>query len=179
MLAGDEMMDIIQSRGRLNVRLAAKSKTVDLNTCNFVEMSMNPSELRIDKNGMEYPHDLKGLYATFEHTYGEYYPLVKVPYQIGDIFYVKEKWTRGCIVGSPNSLYVSQGERSDFIFKAECEKEHISIYDVVWEQPVNMPKEATRIFLHVTNVRAERLQDIITSDYKTPIVCGIEVRAES
>ena len=31
-----------------------------------------------------------------------------------------------------------------------------------------MPKEAARIFLKVTNVQMERLQDIITDDYTTP-----------
>lgn len=33
-----------------------------------------------------------------------------------------------------------------------------------WHSPVQMPKEAARIFLRVTNVRVERLQDITEDD---------------
>ena len=32
-----------------------------------------------------------------------------------------------------------------------------------------MPKEVARIFLRVKNVKVERLQDIVTGDYKTPL----------
>ena len=31
-----------------------------------------------------------------------------------------------------------------------------------------MPKEEARIFLRVTNVRVEKVQDVVTGDYRTP-----------
>ncbi|MCH5207565.1 MAG: hypothetical protein J1F04_01665 [Oscillospiraceae bacterium] len=89
---------------------------------------------------------------------------VKMPYDTGDILYVRETWTTGCIIGSKNSLYVSQGERSDIIYKEECLREGIAINDVVWHPSIHMPKEAARIFLRVTDVRVERLQDIKRED---------------
>lgn len=89
---------------------------------------------------------------------------IKAPYQVGDILYVRETWTTGCIVGNSKSYYVSQGERSYVIFKEDCQRNHISIYDVVWKPSIHMPKWAARIFLQVTDVRVERLQDITDED---------------
>ncbi|MCH5195925.1 MAG: hypothetical protein J1F28_04385 [Oscillospiraceae bacterium] len=99
---------------------------------------------------------------------------VKMPYDTGDILYVRETWTTGCIVGSKNSLYVSQGERSDIIYKEECLREGIAINDVVWHPSIHMPKEAARIFLRVTDVRVERLQEITVGDILQEGVDGIE-----
>lgn len=75
---------------------------------------------------------------------------IKLPYQVGDILYVRETWLK-C------------GE--EYWYKAS----HQDINDNIWHPSIHMPKEAARIFLRVTNVHVEQLQDIITGDYKTPL----------
>lgn len=186
-LFNTDMVMAVQGNKKTATRRVVKSKNVDLSTCSFVEMSMAPSETRIDRNGIEYPHDLKGLYATFEETYGEYYPLVKAPYQVGDILYVRETWKRFCgmLYGWENGTYIPLDDFEGYQYKAdeqcictkginplcdgfEDQKNNIRFEDK-WHPSIHLPKEATRIFLRVTNVRVERLQDIITGDYKTPI----------
>lgn len=75
---------------------------------------------------------------------------IKLPYQVGDILYVRETWLK-C------------GE--EYWYKASRQ----DINDNIWHPSIHMPKEAARIFLRVTNVHVEQLQDIITGDYKTPL----------
>lgn len=66
------------------------------------------------------------------------------PYQPGDILYVRETWKK-----APNGyFYYEDWQRDD-------------IADVTkWKPSIHMPKEAARIWLKVTDVRVERLQEI-------------------
>lgn len=68
----------------------------------------------------------------------------KAPYQPGDILYVRETWKK-----APNGYYYYEDwQRND-------------IADVTkWKPSIHMPKEAARIYLKVTDVRVERLQEI-------------------
>lgn len=71
---------------------------------------------------------------------------VKAPYQVGDILYVRETW-------SPVSVNPKR-----YLYKTHCpEADNLP---VKWHPSIHMPKEAARIFLRVTDVRVERLQDI-------------------
>ncbi len=45
------------------------------------------------------------------------------------------------------------------MYRASCEDSKYSLADT-WHPSIHMPKEAARIFLKITNVKAERLQDI-------------------
>jgi len=78
--------------------------------------------------------------------------LIKCPYEKGDILYVRETFC---------SAY--DGE-AYFYFADKCtnreQKKLLDYDDVCWRPSIHMPKEAARIFLKVTEVRAERLQDI-------------------
>ena len=69
---------------------------------------------------------------------------IKPPYQPGDILYVRETWKK-----APNGYYYYEDwQRND-------------IADVTkWKPSIHMPKEAARIWLRVTDVRVERLQEI-------------------
>lgn len=75
--------------------------------------------------------------------YGEGF--YKLPYQPGDILYVRETWCKGS--------WMNEKER--YYYKADDNDFHC-----VWHPSIHMPKEAARIWLKVTDVRAERLQDI-------------------
>lgn len=68
----------------------------------------------------------------------------KKPYQPGDILYVRETFI--------------QAAAHTFWYKADG-KSWMS-KDLLWKPSIHMPKEAARIWLKVTNVRVERLQEI-------------------
>ena len=76
--------------------------------------------------------------------YGGSIQYAKPQYQPGDILYVRETWKK-----APNGYYYYEDwQRND-------------IADVTkWKPSIHMPKEAARIWLKVTDVRVERLQEI-------------------
>ena len=78
---------------------------------------------------------------------------IKPRYQPGDILYVRETW---------NNLWHYEDGRV-FVYKADdIEPAPVG----KWRPSIHMPYEAARIFLRVTDVRAERLQDITEKDAK-------------
>lgn len=70
-------------------------------------------------------------------------PAAKAPVQVGDVLWVRETWSRM--------------ETGQYLYKADNEK---PISYLGWRPSIHMPREAARIFLRVTDVRVERLQDI-------------------
>lgn len=72
------------------------------------------------------------------------------PYQIGDILYVRETWYKGL------ERYMYRADYSDTEKFYRDGKE----IEMKWHPSLHMPKDAARIFLRVTNVRVERLQEI-------------------
>lgn len=95
------------------------------------------------------------------------------PCHTGDILYVRETWNRGYIDQSDRE-YVNEcwfeenlnptdgyiGGLTRFFYKADNE----DIPYIKWHPSIYMPKDAARIFLKVTNVRVEKLQDITDED---------------
>ena len=74
------------------------------------------------------------------------------PYQPGDVLYVRE-------------TYMDYAGLN--MYKADCDKyrlESLKLAGFKWSPSIHMPKEAARIWLKVTNVRVERLQDITPDD---------------
>ena len=86
--------------------------------------------------------------GTFADGYGEKF--FKLPCESGDILYVRETWKK-----APNGYYYYEDwQRND-------------IADVTkWKPSIHMPKEAARIWLKVTDVRVERLQEITDEQAK-------------
>lgn len=80
----------------------------------------------------------------------------KAPYEPGNILYVRETWKK-----APNGYYYYEDwQRND-------------IADVTkWKPSIHMPKEAARIWLKVTDVRVERLQDMTSEQISRE---GVEV----
>ena len=66
------------------------------------------------------------------------------PYQSGDVLYVRETWCKGSY-GNEKEKYYYKADDNNFF----C----------TWHPSIHMPKEAARIWLKVTNVRVERLQE--------------------
>lgn len=86
----------------------------------------------------------------------------KAPYHPGDILYVRETWGEGYEEGT----YIYRA--SD---KMACLPTFKESSKLIYHPSIHMPKEAARIWLKVTNVRVERLQDI---DGKGCVKEGIE-----
>lgn len=115
------------------------------NSCwNLDGLELDVAMAKVRKDGTEYLVDMTGLWAVFEDTDGLIeYPMIKAPYRPGDILYVRETWTS--LVGA-------------YIYKAD-QKPGMN-NPGKWNPSIHMPREAARIFLRVTDVRVERLQDI-------------------
>ena len=82
---------------------------------------------------------------------------IRAPYQPGDILWVRETWS----TSDGSYLYRAwpgegmEPERQDWAMKEMGLK---------WRPSIHMPREAARIFLRVTDVRVERLQEISYAD---------------
>ena len=91
----------------------------------------------------------RGLFETAGRPgYGEKF--FKLPYQPGDILYVRETWCKSL------ERYLYRADYSDTEKFYQNGKE----IEIKWRPSSIMPKEAARIWLKVTDVRVERLQDI-------------------
>ena len=94
----------------------------------------------------------------------------KAPYQPGDILYVRETWTEECgkyyYRADYDSDYLDQCETLSGGYPASCRNHPgcdgcmATSTRIHWHPSIHMPKEAARIWLKVTNVRVERLQEI-------------------
>ena len=85
-----------------------------------------------------------GCFGFGINEYGGSIQYAKPPYQPGDILYVRETWKE-----APKGYYYYEDWQKDDI--ADVTK---------WKPSIHMPKEAARIWLKVTNVRVERLQEM-------------------
>jgi len=74
------------------------------------------------------------------------------PYTAGDVLYVRETW--------------AQAPNGDYLYKAHPMYREMNDADFpfAWKPSIHMPKDAARIFLEVTSIRKERLQDITEVD---------------
>lgn len=97
--------------------------------------------------------------GTFADGYGEKF--FKLPYQPGDILYVRETvWQKTGhyldVDGETKAVWCNE-----FKYVATDEKPETGWnYSWVKRPSIHMPKEAARIWLKVTDVRVERLQEI-------------------
>ena len=96
------------------------------------------------------------------------------PYQPGDILYARETWTEEC-----GKYYYRADYDSDYLDPCEtlsggypascrnhpgCDGCMATSTRIHWHPSIHMPKEAARIWLKVTDVRVERLQDMTDDD---------------
>jgi hypothetical protein len=99
------------------------------------------------------------LWTGFRSKYGaDAYYMCR--YQVGDILYVRETWSIHECVKCQAGIPALGGEcKCKYVYRASY-----GATDFRWKPSIHMPKEAARIFLKVTDVRVERLQDITEED---------------
>ena len=105
----------------------------------------------------------RGIFETNYPGYGEKF--FKLPYHRGDILYVRETWC---------SAY--DGEKFFYLADKLTNREErllLNYDDVKWHPSIHMPKGAARIWLKVTNVKVEQLQEM---DWKDALGEGIDPR---
>lgn len=94
------------------------------------------------------------------------------PYNVGDILWVRETY---CEPYAPGMYaYRADYDEHDIIPNSVG---HVSLSANMfrWKPSIHMPKQAARIFLRVTDVRVERLQDI---DDDGVVAEGLEIGAQ-
>lgn len=113
---------------------------------------------RICKDGNEYTVPDMNFYNADRRTYAVHNYADKehtdklstaertCPICPGDILYIRETW-------SPVFIRPRR-----YLYKVECKD--VENLPIKWHQSSHMPKEAARIWLKVTGVRMERLQDV-------------------
>lgn len=87
------------------------------------------------------------------------------PFKKGDILYIRETWQYIDFAGEDNG-YVYKASENGNLWETEAE-------GWTWHPSIHMPKEAARIFLKVTGVRVERLQDITEEQAKAEGICRL------
>lgn len=102
------------------------------------------NDCRNSKYGATVPCYISRKVATEER--GVYYPR----YDVGDILWVKETW---------NDISTKPHIAHTYTYRADWASDYVQ-NSGPWKSSRSMPRKAARIFLRVTNVRVERLQDI-------------------
>ena len=94
-----------------------------------------------------------GCFGWGQDEYGGVIDYAKPPCRTGDILYVRE--TYGTYSTFNGHSYAYKGDYIDFENSEKAKK-----LVKRWIPSIHMPREAARIFLRVTDVRVERLQEI-------------------
>lgn len=93
--------------------------------------------------------------------------LVNAPCGKGDILYVRETWAQIIDIPHWGRFYRSNMHPitpDEYIYKADNVCVNGILPEIKWHPSIHMPKEAARIWLKVTDVRVERLQDMRPTD---------------
>lgn len=114
-------------------------------------------------------HKNQWLYKLQNAVDGSKTYLLKCPYgQPGDRLWVRETWASYCDECKSNQgegykdATCAYGDCNRYAYKADDD----GCPGGKWRPSIHMPKEAARIWLEVTNVRVERLQEITEEEAK-------------
>lgn len=133
-------------------------------------------------NQFDVEHDGRTVLAYINQKTGDSYSPAEIcRYQPEDILYVRETWfyehhMEDRTAGEPD---LPNGEYSSrYIYRADDPDYPVNegVYAYGWRPSIHMPKVAARIWLKVTDVRVERLQDMNLDDFLTE---GVVIRQEA
>lgn len=112
---------------------------------------------------------------------------IKPPYQPGDILYIRETWAfqcciecmnayedESCMIGKTSTIHEDKDTISEgcYIYRAD----HPHPERITWRPSIHMPKAAARIWLRVTDIKIQRLQDMTLDDFLRE---GVVIRPEA
>lgn len=101
---------------------------------------------------------------------------IRPPYHCGDVLYVRETWAfqcciecmniyedDSCMIGKASIIHEDKDAISEgcYIYRAD----HPHPERIIWRPSIHMPKAAARIWLKVTDVQPQRLQDMTLDDF--------------
>ena len=89
--------------------------------------------------------------TSYENDVTNYVDYIKPPCSVGDTLWVRETFTK---IDLPDGQTI-YGYKTETCWDEKLTK---------WHPSIHMPRKAARIFLKVTNVKVERLQNITTKD---------------
>lgn len=104
-----------------------------------------------------------GVFRTFEKEYF----LDACKYRKGDLLWVKETclWV---LRDHASDLLEGAKDSTQWVYKASIDSDWMGYakekYGYKWKPSIFMPKDAARIWLEITNIEVERLQDISEKD---------------
>lgn len=104
------------------------------------------------------------LLGSFQEKYGDCYPTVDdCQYKPGDVLWVRETWTRMRDCSGKEAIFYAANKSDYDTISATtlCDDDgRDTNKPFPWRPSIFMPREAARLYLKVTSVRAERVQDI-------------------
>lgn len=151
-LFNTEMVKAILEGRKTSTRRIIKNKYENAN----IEYFTNKYGTRLVYAQNDVPEPVKNSDGTTSHKLRAMEE-IKKPFNTGDILYVRETWANTWTPdGEEGFVYKADGEPAKFPYWGNANQ----CKDEVWIPSIHMPRAAARIFLGITDVRAERLQDI-------------------
>lgn len=123
---------------------------------------------------------LPSVYPHFQFEAGNRHWQAECPYgKKGDVLWVRESCLWVMSDHAPDLLEGSR-DRTQWVYKASEHEDFMKYakeqYGYKWKPSIHMPKDAARIWLRITNVRVERLQDITRSEIRREgLICPKEL----
>lgn len=155
------MVQAILEGRKTQTRRVVKPQPITVNTG---EEGLSVEQFKAKAKELE---DL-GLVDIIHGTGGHVFP--KCPYgKVGDVLWVREScfWV---MRDHAHDLLEGAKDNNQWVYKASVNDDFITYakekYSYKWRPSIHMPFDAARIFLEITNVRVERLQNISPSDAK-------------
>lgn len=112
-----------------------------------------------------------GTLLDYQDCYGDFInPVALCRYKVNDVLYVRETW---CKLGKLDEFEQHIDGTDEYYYRADGSNPTPYNYFIIcgerreypkWYPSIHMPKEAARLFLRVTDVRVERLQDMTTKE---------------
>ena len=144
--------------------------------CQGKGLWVNPSVENGDAEGHIKDYSILPLWMRYGY-YIEHY----APYRPGDTLYVRETWNYVYDIDDSDHIIEDTGR---YVYYADDDMPFNYWVDpdggykdrMPWKPSIHMPKQAARIWLEVTDVRVERLQDMNTGDF---LAEGVVIRPEA